>query len=130
MFIEKWFKQAHCVIYSTNIDSVLFYYLNSEKTRHYVLANLMWSIWVHLVIKKWFNQTLCVTYYTHIDSVLFHYFTIEKSVTMCQIIYCVKFGYIWSLKSGLITNTVIAIPRRLIQFCCTISPVKKPDTTC
>ena len=38
--IEKWLKQTHCVSYSTNIDTVLFHYLTSEKIRHYVLANL------------------------------------------------------------------------------------------
>ena len=40
--IEKWFKQTHCVIYSTIIDTVMYYYyLTSEKIRHTVLANLL-----------------------------------------------------------------------------------------
>ena len=37
----KWFKQAHCVSYSMNNDTILFYHLTGEDSRHYVLANLL-----------------------------------------------------------------------------------------
>ena len=33
-------KQPHCFINTKKINSVIFQYLNSEKSRHYVLANL------------------------------------------------------------------------------------------
>ena len=49
---------------------------------------------------------------------------------MCQIIYCVKVGYFWCLKSGLSRHNVLAIPQILIKFCCTIRSVKKLDTMC
>ena len=35
-----------------------------NKTIHYVLANSLTWLGVHLLFHQWFNQTLCVSYYT------------------------------------------------------------------
>ena len=104
--------------------------LTSEKIRHYVLANLLCFFGVNLVIEDWFKQTHCVSYFTKIRLGFLIIISVGKSYTMCWIIYCVSFGYFWSLKSGLSRYTVLAIPRILIQFCYTISPVNKSYTMC
>ena len=49
-----------------------------EKSRHYVLDNLLCWLGVHLVLIKWFKETNFVSYLTYICSVLFQNFTSGK----------------------------------------------------
>ena len=130
LVIEKWFKQTHCVIFSTEIDSILLHYLTSKTIRHYVLANLMFYFVAHLVIEKWFMKTHYFRYSTKIDSVLLHSLTSEKSDTLCSIIYCAQFRYFWSLRSGWSRHTMLAVSRIFIQVCCIISSLKKAKDRC
>ena len=57
----------------------IFHKFNSEKIRHYVLANVLCWFGVHLVIEKRFRQKHCVNYLSKIKYVLFQNFTSEKS---------------------------------------------------
>ena len=66
-----------CVIYSTNIDTVMYYNFTSEDSGHYLLAKLLYYSWVILDIEKWFKQTHSVGYSMNIYTVLFYPFTSE-----------------------------------------------------
>ena len=48
----NWFNQTPCVIYSTNIDTVMYYFLTSEDSGHYVLDKLLYYGWVLLAIER------------------------------------------------------------------------------
>ena len=79
----KLFNKTHSVSFSTNIATVLFYRLTSEKSIHYMLANLPSFSWVLLIIEKWFKETHCVRYSTKVDMVMYYYLTSEKPDTQC-----------------------------------------------
>ena len=130
LVIEKWFKETHCVIYFTVIDSILFDYLTSKTIIQYVLANFLCYFVAHLVIEKWFMKAQYGNYSMNIDSFLMHNLTSEKIKHFCWIIYCVQFGYFWSLKSYWIRHTMLAVPQRFIQVYCIISSVKKSEARC
>ena len=57
-------RRIHCEGYST-ISILGFQYQTSNKPvtkiKHYVLANSLTWLGVHLVLDQWFNQTLCVS---------------------------------------------------------------------
>ena len=39
-----------------------------NKIRHYVLANSLASLGLHMVFEQWYNNTICVRYYTDMIS--------------------------------------------------------------
>ena len=50
-----------------------------NKSRHYVLADLLTWFGINLVMEKWFNQTLCVSYFTELILGSFGYGPVNKS---------------------------------------------------
>ena len=79
----------------------LLHDLTTKWIRHFVLAYLLSWLGVHLVIGQWFNQTLRVRYFTKMNSGCFMIWPVNKSDTICQRIYWVHLGHIWSLNIGL-----------------------------
>ena len=81
-----------------------------------MLANELCLFWIHPAIENCFKQTQCVICFTKIYSVFWNDLTSKKPDTICFLIYCVDLGYIWSLKSDLIRNSVLAILPIFIWF--------------
>ena len=62
---------------------VFFTIWRGEKTRHYVLAYLLWWLMVHLVIEYWFKITPCVSYFTKVHSYFFTIWPVNEADTIC-----------------------------------------------
>ena len=92
----------------------MFCGLNWWKSRHYVLDHLLCWFGLHFFIKEWLKKTQCVSYFTYIGLICFTILPVHKSENMCLLSYCVDLGYIWSLKSNLCRQTVLAISQRFI----------------
>ena len=81
--IRKYDLWIHTVL-TVLLWFILFLHdFTSEKSRHYVLANLLCWFDVHLVIEQWFNQTYSVSYFTKIHLVCFVIWPLYKSDNMC-----------------------------------------------
>ena len=106
LIIEEKIKQTHCVRYSTKIDSNFLHYLNGEKIRKYVVAHYSvnwrynfsiqseWSRHTILAILYWFiqlcciiwpvhNQKLCVIKFTVIICRAFGHLSVNEADTIC-----------------------------------------------
>ena len=76
------------------------------------------------------KKTQRVKYYRKIDSVMLHYLMREKiRHYVLAYLLCTFVVYV-VIEECQKEATVLAIPRRLIQFCCSILIVKKKEILC
>ena len=99
-YVKDGYNQTQSVSYSANIGTVLiyhftiedimFYCLNSEKIRHYVLAKLLYYSWALLAIGSGLSGHRVLAATLILIQFCFILLSVNIADTMCQLIYSVK----------------------------------------